>query len=112
MNAPVALRQAHHALYGRGGAYIPANFRERVAAIAPGYYLRHVQKLGKPNSDGWASCRCPFHEDKTPSCSVNLVTGAFCCHACNERGDLIYFHQKRSGLPFKQGVRALLGLTP
>ncbi len=95
-----------------GGTYLPGDFRERVADGAAKYYRRHVHKLSPPNAGGWASGLCCFHADKTPSCSVNLATGAFCCHACNERGDLIHFHQKRSGLPFRQAVRDLLGLAP
>ena len=34
------------------------------------------------------SVLCPFHDDHTPSCSVNAVKGIFLCHACGERGTL------------------------
>lgn len=27
-------------------------------------------------------CHCPFHTDRTPSCSVNLETGQFYCFSC------------------------------
>jgi DNA primase len=29
---------------------------------------------------------CPFHDDHTPSLSLNLRKGVFCCFACNESG--------------------------
>jgi DNA primase len=29
---------------------------------------------------------CPFHDDHTPSLSLNLKKGVFCCFACNESG--------------------------
>lgn len=36
-------------------------------------------------------CRCPFHGDEKPSCSVNVASGAFKCHAagCGKGGDLL-----------------------
>lgn len=91
---------------------IPADFRERIAARANGYYSAHASKLNKPNGDGWASCRCLFHEDKNASASANLSTGGFRCHGCGVHGDLIAVHQRLTGLPFKGAVRSLLGLRP
>lgn len=37
--------------------------------------------------------RCPFHDDKTPSCSVNVKKNLFNCHTagCRASGDLITF---------------------
>ena len=32
-------------------------------------------------------CRSGSHEDKNPSCSVNVETGLFCCHACDWSGN-------------------------
>lgn len=93
-------------------AYLPADFRERVAARAAEYYPRHVQKLGKPNGKGWASCLCPLHQEKHASASVNLRTGGFRCHGCGEHGDLITIHRRLTGLDFKAAVRDLLGLSP
>lgn len=36
-------------------------------------------------------CCCPFHGDTNPSCSVNVQSGAFKCHAagCGKGGDLL-----------------------
>lgn len=110
MSATAAYNNAHAELYGKPGAYIPADFRERVAALAAAYYPRHVRKLGKPNTDGWAACLCPFHKDQNASASVNLRTGGFRCHGCGAHGDLISVHQRITGLQFKAAVRDLLGL--
>lgn len=50
---------------------------------------------------GWVSTRCPFHEDKSPSLSVNLATGGYVCHACGAKGgDVLDFHMRRYGLEF------------
>ncbi len=106
-----AYLDAHAALYGTLGKSIPANWRERLPDAAE-YYSRHVQKLGTPNGNGWASCVCRFHKDTNPSASVNLSTGGFRCHGCGEHGDLIAFHRKLTGMDFKAAVRDLIGLRP
>lgn len=40
--------------------------------------------------------RCPFHDDKTPSCSVNIKKNLFACHTagCKAKGDIISFLAK------------------
>jgi hypothetical protein len=36
--------------------------------------------------------RCPFHEDKTPSLSINVDTGRFHCFGCKAKGgDILDF---------------------
>lgn len=32
--------------------------------------------------------RCPLHEDRTPSCSVNLELDVWRCHSCSQGGDV------------------------
>ncbi len=46
-----------------------------------------------PLSDDEVKTRCPLHEDHTPSCTINLKTLLFYCHAsqCNRGGDFITF---------------------
>lgn len=36
---------------------------------------------------------CPFHNDNTPSLSINLENGLFKCFACNESGNYNQFIQ-------------------
>ena len=53
----------------------------------------------------WTSC--PFHEEKTPSFSVNSERQRFCCFGCGEKGDVISFIQKRHKLSFKEALANL-----
>ncbi|MEO9080038.1 MAG: CHC2 zinc finger domain-containing protein [Rhodanobacter sp.] len=98
-------------LYGdKPSAYIPDNWRDRLPDPAT-YYRQHVQKLGRTNATGWAQGVCPFHEDHNASLSVNLTgeRGAWRCFASCGGGDLLGFHQRRTGLDFKAAVRDLIG---
>jgi DNA primase len=44
--------------------------------------------------------RCPFHDERTPSFSVNPSTGLYHCFGCHKGGDLITFVQDTQGLDF------------
>lgn len=46
-----------------------------------------------PLSEDEVKTRCPLHEDHTPSCTINLKSLVFYCHAsqCNRGGDFITF---------------------
>lgn len=50
---------------------------------------------------------CPFHNEKTPSFSVNEGAGFFHCFGCGESGDAISFLRKHSGLSFVEAVERL-----
>src|SRR5262249_20243595 len=41
--------------------------------------------------------RCPWHEDRNPSLSVNLEDGVFCCHVGCAHGGIYDFEEKFSG---------------
>lgn len=47
---------------------------------------------------------CPFHNEKTPSFSINPQMGIFKCFGCGESGDVITFIEKMEGVEF---VKAL-----
>jgi hypothetical protein len=87
---------------------LPSNWRDRLPDPSI-YYAAHVAKLGKPNAIGWAACCCPFHHDKNPSASANLLTGGFRCHSCGVTHDLIGFHEHLRSLDFAAAVRDLIG---
>ena len=54
------------------------------------------------------SALCVFHDNRTPSLSVNLETGAFRCFACGAKGsDILAFHRLRYGLSFEKAHRSL-----
>jgi 5S rRNA maturation endonuclease (ribonuclease M5) len=40
---------------------------------------------------------CPFHEDRTPSCSVSPTKRTFHCFGCNQKGHLTKLLQKLTG---------------
>ncbi|HZP73215.1 MAG TPA: DNA primase [Gaiellaceae bacterium] len=44
--------------------------------------------------------RCPFHEERTPSFSVNPATGLYHCFGCHKGGDVITFVQEIHGLDY------------
>jgi DNA primase len=50
---------------------------------------------------------CPFHDERTPSFSVNAEHKLFHCFGCGASGDAIGFVQETEGLDFRQAVEAL-----
>jgi DNA primase len=55
--------------------------------------------------------RCPFHEERTPSFSVNAADKLFYCFGCGEGGDLIGFVRESEGLAFAEAVEWLADRT-
>ena len=51
--------------------------------------------------------RCPFHEERTPSFSVNPTEKLFYCFGCGKGGDLITFVRETEGLDFAEAVETL-----
>ncbi len=50
---------------------------------------------------------CPFHNEKTPSFSVNPERGFFHCFGCGAGGTVFNFVMKVEGLSFPEAVRSL-----
>src|SRR5215813_5124977 len=50
---------------------------------------------------------CPFHNEKTPSFTVNDKKGFFYCFGCHEKGDVVGFVMKTEGLSFPEAVEKL-----
>lgn len=50
---------------------------------------------------------CPFHNEKTPSFSIDVGRGFYHCFGCGESGDAIKFVMKQEGLPFIDAVKKL-----
>lgn len=74
--------------------------------LAKDYYCGEFSGL-KTNQE-WIKVVCPFHDDHTPSLSINLKEGHFKCHACHIKGgDIISFHQKRYHLSFVEACQDL-----
>jgi DNA primase len=53
--------------------------------------------------------RCPFHEERTPSFTINPARQRYCCYGCGRSGDVIAFVQQIEGLSFRDAVRRLGG---
>ena len=51
--------------------------------------------------------RCPFHEERTPSFSVEAAEKLFYCHGCHKGGDLITFVRETEGLDFVGAIEWL-----
>lgn len=52
---------------------------------------------------------CPFHNEKTPSFTVNNEKGFFHCFGCGAHGDVIGFAMRDEGLSFPEAVERLCG---
>ena len=53
------------------------------------------------------SGRCPFHEEKTPSFSVNPVEKLYYCFGCGKGGDVISFVRETESLDFVGAIEWL-----
>jgi len=60
----------------------------------------------KKTGRAWKAC-CPFHEEKTPSFTVNPDRQSFKCFGCGKGGNLFGWLMEREGLKFFEAVRAL-----
>ena len=55
---------------------------------------------------GWKGL-CPFHDERTPSFSVNAQDKVYYCFGCGESGDGIRFVQETEALDFPQAIEFL-----
>lgn len=61
-----------------------------------------IQKAGRE----WKAC-CPFHNEKTPSFTINDEKGFYHCFGCGAHGDVIRWMTDNQGLPFMDAVKEL-----
>lgn len=52
-------------------------------------------------------CLCPFHSEKSPSCTVYLENNSFYCFGCGAGGDAITFVMKIENLDYVEAVKFL-----
>jgi DNA primase len=50
---------------------------------------------------------CPFHNEKTPSFTVNDIKGFYHCFGCSAHGDIFSFLMETEGLSFKEAIEKL-----
>lgn len=61
--------------------------------------------LVKKGQNYWGCC--PFHNEKTPSFSVNEEKGFYHCFGCGEHGDIISFTMKTNNIDFVDALKEL-----
>ena len=62
----------------------------------------HIDKRG---ANYWGCC--PFHNEKTPSFSVNPDRNMFYCFGCGKGGGVIQFYMDIENVPFTEAVEQL-----
>lgn len=50
---------------------------------------------------------CPFHNEKTPSFTVNEAKGFYHCFGCGAHGDILKFEMDANNLPFMEAIEKL-----
>ena len=50
---------------------------------------------------------CPFHQEKTPSLSIDAARGLFHCFGCGKSGDIFGWVQETNSLDFRESVELL-----
>ncbi len=83
------------------------NFAQTVKAATDivkviGEYVR-LRKSGAQNFNGL----CPFHQEKSPSFSVNVAHSYFYCFGCHAKGDVFTFVQRIENISFPEAVRVV-----
>lgn len=53
---------------------------------------------------------CPFHQEKSPSFSVDFNKQFFHCFGCGETGDIYNYLEKTRNIDFKEAVKELAGI--
>ncbi|ANH49536.1 DNA primase [Freshwater phage uvFW-CGR-AMD-COM-C455] len=60
---------------------------------------------------GWVKCKCPFHDDRTASASVNEELNIFICFACQIKGDTYKIIMEREGKNYGEAITFAEGIT-
>ena len=78
-------------------------------------YSQDRPELGRGSAaERMCSCPSPVHEDRKPSCSVQVETGKWFCHGCGEGGGVVKWLRLARGLPGPEALETArrLGLAP
>ena len=60
----------------------------------------------RPTSTGGVT-HCPYHQEKTPSCHINTLTGTYHCFGCGAHGDVISLIRQNNGDNFTDAIEYL-----
>jgi DNA primase len=64
----------------------------------------------KKKGSNWMAC-CPFHQEKTPSFSVNPSKGFYKCFGCGKGGSVYNFLMDMEGLNFPEAIKRVAEIT-
>ena len=64
----------------------------------------------KKKGANWMAC-CPFHQEKTPSFSVNPAKGFYKCFGCGKGGNAFTFLMEMEGLNFPEAIRRVAEIS-
>src|SRR5438477_5996822 len=87
------------------------NFHEDLKIIAD--LVRIIQPYAqdlKKKGANWMAC-CPFHQEKTPSFSVNPSKGFYKCFGCGKGGTAFNFLMEMEGLNFPEAVKRVAEIS-
>uniref|UniRef100_A0A6M3KGL9 Putative primase n=1 Tax=viral metagenome TaxID=1070528 RepID=A0A6M3KGL9_9ZZZZ len=70
------------------------------------YYESEIKsEFTKMTTSGEVQTLCCFHDETSPSLSINMFSGKFHCFGCGVEGDIFTFRQKLHGETFPQALR-------
>jgi len=74
--------------------------------------VRIIQPYAELKKKGanWMAC-CPFHQEKTPSFSVNPSKGFYKCFGCGKGGSVYNFLMEMDGLSFPEAIKRVAEIT-
>ncbi len=85
---------------------IPREFLQRLRDTVPLSELINKRVPLRRKGREWEAC-CPFHQEKTPSFTVNDAKGFYHCFGCGAHGDSLKFLMDFERLPYMEAVEAL-----
>lgn len=68
------------------------------------FYSQYIPSL-KINGKSEAMGLCPFHDDHSPSLSVNIESGLYNCFSCGAAGDVFKFYQDHKKVDFLTALK-------
>ncbi len=86
-------------------ALSPAFLDELRARTTLSSVIMRTDKLQRAGRE-WKAC-CPFHDEKTPSFTVNDAKGFYHCFGCGAHGDVIRWMTDQRGMQFLDAVKEL-----
>ena len=87
------------------------SFLDQIRARVPGSEVVAKRVRLKRSGRGELTGLCPFHDEKTPSFTVNDAKGFYHCFGCGAHGSAFDFLMQTDGLSFPEAVERLAGMA-